>query len=492
MNYKRKLQKQLQAIPLPPAEAVLPAAAQKPPKATLRYGKRPIGVTVTALLLAGILAIGGVAAIPELVRYLNARQITDQGYRITEVPDGWIGIDDLDDLELLRDPVHRNTNFILMKDIQIPKQAYQSGGRYENGFLPLGTYVEKNDVGGMDLTYYEGTFHGNGYVISNLRLGAEQIPLGTTSCTLVGLFGYTSAKIIYLGLENVEIELLDPPAENDIYIGALAAKVGVVGGCYAKDVTIKLQAQSGNRNTTALGTLCGYAEYVDSCYVRNATLTVNDDSRGSILLAGGIAGTAFSCVTSFFEGSMSVNAQGYKQCLKDSISAMLYPAYMPVLLTEEAMKLVQKKLKESEADDFNYKKFMSFYQRIDLDSVDRISNEDRAERREEALLAYFEHLNSTSTALYETDVSQVRLWYVLDSATSVEELASNSQLLINAFGSAETFSAFCVEHHIKCGQLCCYSFDMGASVSREKLANFDFDRLWIETQGGVTLRAFEE
>lgn len=492
MNYKQILKKELRKIPLPEAESVLPEAAFQSKKKHVRYTKRSLGMMITVTLLACLLVVGSVAAIPELVRYLNARQVTDQSYKLTEVPAGWEGVYTLDDLEKLRSKDYQTANFILMNDIEIPNSAYEAGGRYEGGFTPLGTYTSLDENGSLHTAYYEGSFNGNGYVIRNLKLTATESLYGIDQYTSAGLFGYTSAKITYLGVEDVEINITKATPESNVYIGALAAKAGVVGGCYVKNVRVNFQAQSVDCQATSIGALCGYAEYVDACYVKDADVYVTDNGNGKIMLVGGIAGTSFSCVTSYFAGEVTVSADGFEQCVSDPISAMLYPAYMPVLLTEDAMELVKEKLKSSEIDDFYYKKFMTYYQRLDLDTAYKGSDEERAQRREEALLAYFEHLNSTSTALYSVDVGEVRCWYVLATDTSVDELATNSRLLVNAFGGAENFAVFCMENNIKCGQLYCYSFDNSTNITQENLTTFDFENLWKETRNGVILRAFED
>ena len=59
----------------------------------------------------------------EIAKYLNARQVTDVPYGLTSVPEGFVGIYDLDDLDLLRAPAHSETDFILMNDIDIPEEA---------------------------------------------------------------------------------------------------------------------------------------------------------------------------------------------------------------------------------------------------------------------------------------------------------------------------------------------------------------------------------
>lgn len=485
MNIKQKLKNDLNTLSTPAPERVLPVSAQGT-RQKARPHRRPLGVMVTAVILAGLLIIGGVAAIPEIVKRLNATQLTDQSYRITEIPTGWVGIYTLDDLELLRNADYRSTDFILMNDIEIPDAEYAVGGRYENGFEPLGIYEITEDSESAN-SFFEGDFNGNGYTVRNLKIvPSEQSVHYNIDLIGVGLFGYTSSKITYLGVENVEIVVNSTWETDGIYVGAIAGKANFVGGCYAENVTIRYNCTGTVEETAAIGGLCGYTEYLDSCYVKNATLQVNDESVGKTMLVGGVVGTANSCVTSYFTGNVNVTADRYETCVSDPISAMLYPAYTPILLTEDAMEVIKEKLKTN-VDDFDYKKFMTYYFRMDLDNPS-----NKTEKGYQALQAYFDHLNANQAALYSVDVSEVRCWYVFATDASIDEVARNTELLIQAFGGTESYEAFCMENNIKCGKLYCYGFPSDTAVTAADLPAFDLESIWIETENGISLRAFTE
>ena len=476
MSIKRKLKQELHAMKIPAPERVLPdTGVPQAPKRVLRSARRPLGSALTAAVLAIALIVGAVAAIPEIVNYLNARQITDLPYGLTSVPEGFVGIYDLDDLDLLRAPAHSETDFILMNDIDIPEAAYESGGRYESGFSPLGNYA-----GG-----FCGSLNGNGHVIRNVKLNApETANTEEKSDIAVGLFGLTLAKITYLGVEDVEITVSGTPTATNLYVGALAAKAGVVGGCYAENVVIRYDATSMVEEAAAIGGLVGYANYLDACFVKNADLTVADSGIGKTMLCGGIAGTAHAVVTSYFAGTLTVNAEQYATCIQDDVAAMLYPAYTPILLTEDAMDAVCERL-EPALDAFDYNNFLRYYVRQDLDAV-------RGDARREVLQDYFEHLSQTSASIYRDDMTNVRVWYQLASDVSIDELERLTQLITEAFGSAEEFESFCLSNGIKCGKLACYSFDSNESVTADALEGFDLEHIWCETHDGITLRAFEK
>lgn len=463
----------------PAPERVLPVqVTRSSPKRVRHTQKRPLGIMLSAAALAIVLIVGCVAAIPEIAKYLNARQIVDMPYGLTEVPDGFVGVYSLDDLEMLRSPAHSQTDFILMCDLDVPDTAYAVGGRYEKGFEPLGN---------CGTSGYGGTFNGNGHVIRNLKLNVPEASNTNewNESIAVGLFGLTSAKIIYLGIEDVTITANGTPTAKSMYIGSLAAKAGVVGGCYAKNVVIHYDAVSLIDETAAIGGLVGYAEYLDSCYVKKADLRVNDGGNGDTMLCGGVAGTAHSVVTSYFAGTRNVNANQYATCIDDGVAAMLYPAYTPVLLTEDAMRMIKERL-EPTLDRFYYNLFLANYVRQDLDAV------GETEVRREVLQSYFEHLSETSTAIYAQDMSDVRVWYQLATDVSLDELERLTEMIVDAFGSAEDFENFCTANGIKCGKLSCYSFDADEVIRAEDLKAFDLERIWCEGRDGITLRAFEK
>ncbi len=477
MSLKRILKKQLKAINTPPMERVLPESADRNTSHTAS-SRRPIGISVTAVVLACLLMISAVAAIPEIVKRLNAPEIMENNYKLTEVPDGWVGIYTLDDLEKLRRKEYQNTNFILMNDIVIPDSAYGADGCYANGFQPLGIYANETDPPSV----YTGNFNGNGYTVSNLKL-VPSVGYGKT--TVVGLLGYAS-KILFLGVENVQIILNGTWETEDVYVGALAAKADYVAGCYGENITVRYHC-TGSVEETAVGTLCGRAVYIDSCYVKNGDIQILDESTGKTMLVGGIAGMSYSCITSYFIGNVTASGANYQNCTVNAVTAMLYPAYTPVLLSDESMKIMRQKLKEN-TDTFYYNKFLQYYVEVDRNQIEASKTEDK----KQALIAYFEHLDSVSDAFYTQDKSEERIWWIFDGYADIDEILLTTQILVEAFGGIEAFETFCMEQNIKCGQLYCQAFDANTVVTAKDLPCFDFENLWIETELGIVLRIFTE
>jgi hypothetical protein len=92
--------------------------------------------------------------------------------------------------------------YILDNDIDMSSYNWTPIGTYDNPFI--------------------GSFNGNGYTISNINIDMT-LPQVTDTFYYIGLFGYTSAFISDLNIENMNITL-HSDVSNYIYVGALAGK----------------------------------------------------------------------------------------------------------------------------------------------------------------------------------------------------------------------------------------------------------------------------
>ena len=129
-----------------------------------------------------------VAASPVIRNYLNSRILQESSVeRLTEVPEGWIGIYTVEDLDAVRNDLW--SNYILMEDLTFDPADFAEGGRFAGGWTPIGTDEEA----------FYGIFDGNGHVIRGLeitdaRLTREDLNPGRESGRFVGkyagLFGY--------------------------------------------------------------------------------------------------------------------------------------------------------------------------------------------------------------------------------------------------------------------------------------------------------------
>ncbi len=135
----------------------------------------------TAVLAAAALVTvltAAVAAAPAILNYLNARAVQrDSVSRLEEVPEGWIGVYTIDDLDAIREDL--GANYILMADLAFEDGDFEEGGRFPGGWTPIGKY---NDP-------FFGIFNGNGHTVNGLviRASAEDVfDAGNATC---GLFG---------------------------------------------------------------------------------------------------------------------------------------------------------------------------------------------------------------------------------------------------------------------------------------------------------------
>ncbi len=142
--------------------------------------------TWTAVLAAAALVTvltAAVAAGPAIRNYINARALQqDSISRLEEVPEGWIGVYSIDDLDAIRKDL--GGNYILMEDLAFEAGDFEDGGRFADGWTPIGTYNAP----------FFGIFNGNGHTIDGLVIHASADDVfdsaGSRPYAYVGLFGY--------------------------------------------------------------------------------------------------------------------------------------------------------------------------------------------------------------------------------------------------------------------------------------------------------------
>ncbi len=120
---------------------------------------------------------------------------TTDSEHITTVPEGYVGVYDIEDLYCIRNDM--TANYILMNDIDLT-EATAEGGDWNyggRGWNPIGS----NDVYGE--TEFEGIFDGNGYQITGMTINITSVPSGTGTAHL-GLFASVSGTIKNLTTEG--------------------------------------------------------------------------------------------------------------------------------------------------------------------------------------------------------------------------------------------------------------------------------------------------
>lgn len=145
-------------------------------------------------------------------------------------------------------------NYVLMSDIDLLGAEW----------VPIGTYTEP----------FVGVFNGNGFSISNFKIGGN--------IQYAGLFGYSKGTIQNLGLKNFTINVT---SSGESYVGGLVGEnSGTISNCYT----------SGNITVTSNGIACagglvGYnSGVVSDCYTAVGVTAVSDTDAYSI--AGGLIG----------------------------------------------------------------------------------------------------------------------------------------------------------------------------------------------------------
>ncbi len=163
-----------------------------------------------------------------------------------------------------------------------------------------GKYILLNDIdfGGAEWTSigdedypFVGIFDGNGYVISNFKI--------TESIEYVGLFGYNSATIKNLGVENFTIDV------SSGYAGGLVCYNvgGTITNCYA----------AGDVSSRYAGGLVGYNDgTITNCYATgNVTSTSSGQSCAGGLVGDNRVGSITNCYAAGFVSANSDSGDSY-------------------------------------------------------------------------------------------------------------------------------------------------------------------------------------
>jgi hypothetical protein len=324
-----------------------------------RQVRRRVSVAlITALVSLAVVMTAAVTAAPLIRNYLNARSLQEESAgQLTEVPEGWIGVYTLEDLDAVRENL--TGYYILMEDLCFAEEDFADGGRFAGGWTPIGTRLEP----------FYGVFNGNGHTIDGLRICVtpdrydlpEFETPGYLRSVCAGLFGYAASD------PELETEIFGPvyeeEVEMDINGDGILDKVTVTSeprrtlthfGDWGQSGTIRnLKLTNGslrfvyparifelgenangnlyNDRTAFAGPVAGYADYVLGCSVENFTVTLEPAGDAEILenavpvtvvrrvlalAAGGVAGQAY-LVDSCFSGaeiSVSVPANMPEDC----------------------------------------------------------------------------------------------------------------------------------------------------------------------------------
>lgn len=520
---------------------------------------------LAAAICASVVLLGTVCAfatVPALREYLHLLFLQEDNTvaPLTEVPDGWIGIYTVDDLEAIRDDL--DANYILMRDIRIPDEEYEPGGRYENGFTPIGAAtryyrvteidgtrtveeVDPNTTNGSSTiaagnytTAFKdfcGNFNGNGHVLSNLHIrsfmdGKAGLFASVESTYVLGNRTDSTEEYDYdmsaiggviknLGIEDSSVVIDDQDETlqrgRSIYVGMIAGKASILAGCYIKDVTIDITSTSG-ANVFTTGGLAGEALLVDSCYaiadIRTETYTAYTE-REFVSRTGGVAGMSDSCITSYFDGTISTNGE---DCGVTYCDGTQPPMMINLPVMEE---IVYRMLCHDSGINFDRDE-MTSYQEVEAEDRATLSEEELARRDSlnwyetqghlADMIQYAEKNGLTNDALWNTakfmsfyanvkyrqvqdffsypvDSEHMEYPFFLDPELKPRERVELSRLLSLVFTEDE-FITLCQENGIKYG---CYdNYDLRYDTIRS-YDGFDTNYIWyVQDDGYAVQRLF--
>lgn len=531
----------------------------------MKKGRKWTAVLAAAALVAVLGA--AVTAAPMIRNYLNTRVLQeDSVQRLEEVPDGWIGVYSLDDMDAVREDLAGN--YILMEDLAFDPADFEAGGRFEGGWEPIGTWQEP----------FIGIFNGNGHTIDGLRIDVRADGNAERGRIYAGLFGYVvsnqgyETEMIYndtpkketveidlngdgimetvemdltpsstlihfkdwgvsgtvknLRLTNGSVRAVYPAKAWIVAVGPIAGSADYVLGCSVEGFTVTAEVSgpydSGYLDdvlrqplSLTVGGVAGQTYLVDSC-CSGADLFVSapEDLPGDCTCtAGGITGLASACVTSYFNGTVSGNAD---DCGPAKIRDNDLPRFLPAPVMDEVfLRLLftkwenfvsgnESKIIYSRPDNFDSlverarKEGITaenFYTLIEESDIERLGFEDEGWLGTKFLCWYRsndpESSEITDEAVqdhYTNDAEGVR-FYILEPTIKPREYTSLSKLISAAFPDGD-FMDFCREMNVKYGMYDAYDLRFDPDCAFE---GFDFDTVWTwGKDGGLpVLRLFK-
>ncbi len=486
------------------------------PKATRKgRGRRILVAVLAATLCLCAVTLTVFAAVPSLRRMLNLPFLSEGGRQDT-VPEGWVGIYTAQDLDNIRNDL--DGRYILMNDL-----TFADG---DAPFTPIGTQKEP----------FVGRFDGNGHVIRGLTIEVEQetpelrtgehyipghgVANGTYydvsenvgSPLYVGLFGYCGGEyavdtpyrgmISNLGIEGATVTVTNA---SKVCAGVIVGSGSYLAGCYVKDSTVSVSGYAREASDEALifvkaGSLLGAADLVDSCYAENVRVTLSDtaelDTSPYACLLGGLAGDAYTVVTSYAEsctvttdtdqvtaGDLWGHIHLLHRMLTESQFYTVYEGYYRAThgLSEndplpDDWKKFQGAVSGKDEAAFLCAKFRSWYVAKDLgDLVTHLGFD-------------FEHMDP---ALLMGEFNPEMVMYIKDPTMTSEELMLLEAELSQKIG-AEKLCEIMTCNNRKIGPLHCYTVSPAASYRKADFTGFNFDTIWRMKDGRPVLPIFEE
>ncbi len=474
--------------------------------------RRVLTIALAATLTLALLTVTVFAAVPSLRRMLNLPFLSEGGRQDT-VPEGWIGVYTVEDLDAVRNDL--DGKYILMNDL-----TFTDG---DAPFIPIGSAEEP----------FMGQFDGNGYVIRGLVIEAEQetpvvstvekiqngLPHSYTAQSpaekplYVGLFGVSGSTSIYpymydnkpymgmvanLGVEGATVVVRNA---SNVFAGVLAGNASYLAGCYVKDCTVMVKGYTAAAQEAEFrlyaGGLAGQAQMVDSCYA-NATSVIavgtsplteyNDEN-----LLGALVGNAYTVITSYsvdcavvsehpdtLVSGLSGHVCLFPRIMNESQYLFILERYYRTLFDLSHDAPLPDGWRDGYAGDpeknFYFKKFDSYFVPKTVDVLTNMLHIDP------------ERFNP---ALFTGEFTADERMYLYDPAATMEETIQLEAKLLEIMDAA-TLAAIMELENFKVGPLDCYVLESGRSYGEADFAEFDFENIWEIKDGRPVLRIFEE
>jgi len=169
---------------------------------------------------------------------------------------------------------YQGAHYILTNDLDLKEFLSEGNPGYNNGagWIPIGTNGTNN---------FQGTFNGNGKVISNLKIDR----VGNSTGNPIGLFGFIRGGTVRnLGLENADVK-------GGFNVGGIVGYIEREGGVHSpREGRITNSFVAGV--ISGVNSVGGIAGFVEQASVLNCYSTAAVSSTGGV--AGGIVGTISS------------------------------------------------------------------------------------------------------------------------------------------------------------------------------------------------------
>ena len=474
--------------------------------------RRTLLVVAAALLSLSLLTVTVFAAVPSLRRMLNLPFLSDSERQDT-VPEGWVGIYTMEDLENIRNDL--DGKYILMNDL-----TFADG---DAPFTPIGSRQE----------HFTGRFDGNGYVIRGLVIEAEQetpaikdgehyIPghgavngtyYDVNETLYVGLFGYCGGEYAvdtpYRGMiSNLGIEGATVTVKNasKVSVGVMAGAGAYLAGCYVEDSTVSVSGYTREETDEAYvfvnaGGLVGTGDLVDSCYAQNVDISVTElsplDAAPYNCLLGGLAGEAYTVVTSYTEscdltadtdqitkGDLWGHIHLLHRMMNESQFYTVYEKYYRACyglsdddpLPEDWKKTTGSASSRDDEAAFLCLKFASWYVAKEL-----------------GILVEYQLLDieNMDPAFLMGEFNPSMVMYLKDPAMTMEEQMALEAELVQRIGMEKLCEIMTCDNR-KIGPLACYTLDAAEKYRESDFSEFNFKHIWKMKDGRPVLRIFED